>query len=82
MLQGLNAIPLWLRLGLIFILAFLNGWLELLLLSYLQPLTSLLVTAIILAFLLNFPIHILQKRGIQRLGAVSNPLLRLYAEEK
>jgi predicted PurR-regulated permease PerM len=66
-----QALPFWLKFCLIFPLFFLNGWLGLLLLGYLQPLTSLLVTAIILAFLLNFPIQLLQKRGIQRLVAVS-----------
>jgi predicted PurR-regulated permease PerM len=66
-----QAIPFWLKFCLIFPLFFLNGWLGLLLLGYLQPLTSLLVTAIILAFLLNFPIQLLQKRGIQRLVSVS-----------
>ncbi len=65
-----QAIPFWLKFCLIFPLFFLNGWLGLLLLGYLQPFTSLLVTAIILAFLLNFPIQVLQKRGIQRLVAV------------
>ncbi|WP_404783393.1 AI-2E family transporter [Altericista sp. CCNU0014] len=71
MLQLTKDLPFWLRLWLVFPLAFLNGWLFLLLFSYLQPLASLLVTAIILAFLLNFPIQILQRRGIQRFVAIS-----------
>ncbi len=71
MLQLPKEIPFWLRLWIIFPLAFLNGWLFLLLLSYLQPLASLLITAIILAFLLNFPIQLLQQRGIQRFVSIS-----------
>lgn len=71
MIQLLKDTPFWLRFCLIFPLAFLNGWLGLLLLDYLQPLTSLLVTAVILAFLLNFPIYMLQKKGIQRFVAIS-----------
>jgi predicted PurR-regulated permease PerM len=71
MIQLPKEIPFWLKYCLIFPLVFLNGWLGLLLLGYFQPLTSLLVTAIILAFLLNIPIHMLQERGIQRLFAVS-----------
>jgi predicted PurR-regulated permease PerM len=70
MLQLPKDLPFWLRICLIFPLLFLNGWLGLLLLGYLQPFTSLLVTAIILAFLLNFPIQLLQHRGIHRLIAV------------
>jgi predicted PurR-regulated permease PerM len=75
MLQSLPRIPFWLRTWLIFPLAFLNGWLALLLFSYFQPLSSLLVTAVILAFLLNFPIKFLQQRGLARGWAVALVLL-------
>jgi predicted PurR-regulated permease PerM len=71
MIQLPKAIPFWLRLWLIFPLAFLNGWLGLQLIGYLQPLASLLITAMILAFLLNFPIQLLQQRGIQRGAAIA-----------
>ena len=71
MLELLKGLPLWLRLWLIFPLAFLNGWLLLLLFDSLQPLTSLLTTAIILAFLLNFPIQLLQQRRVPRGWAIS-----------
>ena len=63
--------PSWLRFCLLFPLIFLNSWLVSRLMAYLQPLTSLLVTAIILAFLLNIPIHALQKRGVRGSFAVS-----------
>ncbi|MGB7415549.1 MAG: AI-2E family transporter, partial [Thermosynechococcaceae cyanobacterium] len=75
MLQSLPQVPLWLRAWLIFPLAFLNGWLALLLFGYFQPLSSLLVTALILAFLLNFPIKLLQQRGLARGWATALVLL-------
>ncbi len=75
MLLSLPRIPLWLRAWLIFPLTFLNGWLALLLFSYFQPLSSLLVTALILAFLLNFPIKFLQQRGLARGWAITLVLL-------
>ncbi|MEO0374220.1 MAG: AI-2E family transporter [Cyanobacteria bacterium P01_A01_bin.17] len=75
MLQSLPQVPLWLRAWLIFPLAFLNGWLALLLFGYFQPLSSLLVTALILAFLLNFPIKFLHQRGLARGWATALVLL-------
>jgi predicted PurR-regulated permease PerM len=75
MLQSLPRIPLWLRVWLIFPLTFLNGWLALLLFGYFQPLSSLLVTALILAFLLNFPIKFLQQQGLARGWAIISVLL-------
>jgi predicted PurR-regulated permease PerM len=71
MLQQLNKFPLWLKLWLIFPLACLNGWLVLLLFDRLQPLSSLLIAAIILAFLLKFPIYFLQQRGLNRALSIS-----------
>src|SRR3712207_208814 len=71
MLESLKGLPTWLRLWLIFPLGFLNGWLLLILFNYLQPLGSLFITAIILAFLLNFPIEFLEKRNIPRGWAIS-----------
>lgn len=74
MLHLLKEFPLWLRLWVIFPLGCLNGWLVLILFDQLQPLSSLLITAIILAFLLNFPIQFLQQRGLKRgvaIGLVS-----------
>ena len=66
MLQPLKDLPLWLRLWLVFPLGCLNIWLILFLFHQLQPLSSQLIVAIILAFLLNFPIRFLQKRGLTR----------------
>lgn len=59
-------LPAWLRLSISFPLFFLNGWLLVILLSYLEPLGTMLTTATLLAFLLDFPIRLLEARGIQR----------------
>lgn len=71
MLSQLKEFPLWLKLWFIFPLTCLNGWLVLILFEQIQPLSSLLVAAIILAFLLQFPIHLLQQRGLNRNVAIS-----------
>ncbi len=65
----------WLRLSLIFPLGCLNGWLLLLLISNLQPLFNILLTAILLALLLDYPIRLLQGRGLSRNGSLSLVLL-------
>lgn len=70
MLAFIKGLPLWLRLWLIFPLAFLNAWLLLRIFDYFQPLTSLLIVAIVLAFLLNFPIQFLQQREVPRGWAI------------
>ncbi len=71
MVNSFNQLPRWLKAGIVFPVAFLNGWLLFLLMSYLQPLVSILVTATLFAFLLDFPIRLLQKRGIGRVWAVT-----------
>lgn len=70
MMQSQNKLPRWVVLGLAFPLAVLNGWLLLLVLNYLQPLVSVLVAALLLAFVLDYPIQFLQKRGVKRNTAV------------
>lgn len=71
MIDLFNQLPRWLRLGFIFPLFFLNGWLLFQLFSYLEPLVSMFVTASLLAFLLEVPIKLLQRRGVSRVGAVT-----------
>lgn len=55
-----------LRLGLIFPSIFLNVWLLWQVLQELQPLVSILIAAIVIAFLLDYPIRFLQDRGLCR----------------
>lgn len=66
MLDSYSKLPLWLRLTLLFPLIFLNSWLLIRFMDYLEPLTSILTIAALLAFLLNFPIEFLEKRGIPK----------------
>lgn len=75
MLTSISKLPLWVRLGIAFPLIFLNGWLLFLLINYLEPLVSISVSAALLAFLLDFPILFLQKRGFPRLLAIALVLL-------
>ena len=60
----------WLLIGLLFPLVFLDGWLALKVFQYFQPLITIFVLATLLAFILNYPVQFLQKRGITRHQAV------------
>ncbi|MBW4508074.1 MAG: AI-2E family transporter [Scytonematopsis contorta HA4267-MV1] len=55
---------------LIFPLFFLNGWLLFRLVQYFHPIVTNLIMASLLAFILNYPVSILQKRGVKRALAV------------
>ncbi|NCJ07433.1 AI-2E family transporter [Synechococcales cyanobacterium C] len=63
-------LPRWLSLGLAFPVLFVNGWLVLILCQALQPIPSMVITASLFAFLLDYPILFLEKRGMRRAGAV------------
>jgi len=66
MIEQLRRLPTWLRLSLYFPLAFINGWLLFILIGYLEPLISVLVTSALFAFLLDFPIGFLERKGLGR----------------
>ncbi|NEQ54972.1 MAG: AI-2E family transporter [Leptolyngbya sp. SIO3F4] len=68
-------LPGWLKFGLILPLIFIDGWLIVLLLEYFQPITSIVILASLLAFLLEFPIVFLEKRGLARGWAISLVLI-------
>ncbi len=68
--HALKPFTQWLRVGLLFPLGFLNGWLLLLLVDNIQPLFNILLTSTLLAFLLDFPIRFLEGRGLHRGWAV------------
>ncbi|HEY9634086.1 MAG TPA: AI-2E family transporter [Coleofasciculaceae cyanobacterium] len=70
MMDSINKLPRQFSIGLIFPIIFLNGWLLLILVQQLQPLFSVLVTATLIAFLLDYPIRFLQQRGVNRSLAV------------
>lgn len=68
---SLNQLLKWLILTLLFPLVFLNGWLAFLLVKNFQPVVTILVLASLLAFVLNYPVSVLQQRGVKRSYAVA-----------
>ncbi|MEH1832280.1 MAG: AI-2E family transporter [Nostoc sp.] len=68
---SLNQLLRWLIFTLLFPLVFLNGWLAFLLVKNFQPVVTILVLATLLAFVLNYPVSILQERGVKRSYAVA-----------
>lgn len=68
-------LPGWLKFGLVLPLIFIDGWLIVLLFEYFQPITSIVILASLLAFLLEFPIVFLEKRGLGRVWAISLVLI-------
>lgn len=66
----LNKLLRWLVVGLPFPILFLNGWLALQVFQYFRGLISVLVTAGLLAFILNYPVRFFEKRGLSRSNAV------------
>uniref|UniRef100_A0A832H609 AI-2E family transporter n=1 Tax=Oscillatoriales cyanobacterium SpSt-402 TaxID=2282168 RepID=A0A832H609_9CYAN len=66
MIQSGLQLPKWLLLILLFPLLFLDGWLLIQLVKWLEPLVSTFVTAVILSFLLDYPIRFLEKKGVSR----------------
>ncbi|BAZ32949.1 hypothetical protein NIES4074_54570 [Cylindrospermum sp. NIES-4074] len=68
---SLNQLIKWLILTLLFPLIFLNGWLVFQFFQYFKPLVTILVLASLFAFILNYPVSVLQKRGVNRNYAVA-----------
>jgi predicted PurR-regulated permease PerM len=75
MMESANKLPRWLTLALAFPLTILNGWVLLQVINYFQPLVSIFVAAVLLAFILDYPIRFFQKQGVQRNVAISGVLL-------
>ncbi|HEY9725367.1 MAG TPA: AI-2E family transporter [Chroococcales cyanobacterium] len=78
-MESLNKLPRQFSIGLTFPLIFLNGWLLILLARQLQPLLSILITATLIAFLLDYPIRFLHERGVYRGLAVGIVFLLFLA---
>ena len=70
-----NQLPRWLSISLAFPLIILNGWVLLQVIKYFQPLVNVFVAAILLAFVLDYPIEFFQQQGIKRKLAISAALL-------
>jgi predicted PurR-regulated permease PerM len=68
-------LPRWLNIGIAFPLAILNGWVLLQVVQYFQPLVNILIAAILLAFILDYPIEFFQSQGIKRKLAIAGALL-------
>ncbi|MEH2286129.1 AI-2E family transporter [Nostoc sp.] len=74
-MQSVNKLPRWLTIGLAFPIAILNGWLLLQVIQYFQPLVNIIAAAILLAFVLNYPIQFLQEQGVKPNLAIGGVLL-------
>lgn len=71
----INKLPRWLNIGLAFPIIILNGWLLIQVVKYFQPLVSVVTVAILLAFVLDYPIQFLQRRGVARSLAIIGVLV-------
>jgi predicted PurR-regulated permease PerM len=60
LVNNLPNLPKWLNIGLAFPVILLNGWLLIQFINYFQPLVSVISVAILLAFVLDYPIKLLQ----------------------
>ncbi|MGB6298748.1 MAG: AI-2E family transporter [Rivularia sp. (in: cyanobacteria)] len=68
-------LPRWLSIGFAFPLFILNAWVLLGVIKYLQPLVNIVIAAVLLAFVLEYPIGFFQKRGVNRNLATAGVLL-------
>jgi predicted PurR-regulated permease PerM len=68
-------LPQWLQVSLAFPLIFLNGWLVVILYHSLQPISSIVITACLVTFLLDYPIAFLEQRGLPRAWAIGSVLM-------
>lgn len=66
----LNQFPRWLIISIAFPILFLDGWLILSLCRFLEPITSIFLTACLFAFLLNYLISFLEQLGMKRGSAI------------
>jgi len=67
---SLNQLLRCLIITLLFPLLYLNFWLVFSLFQYFQPLVTILILATLLSFILNYPVSVLQDRGVSRNYAV------------
>ncbi|WP_310489011.1 AI-2E family transporter [Chamaesiphon sp. VAR_69_metabat_338] len=69
-MRSYQKLPQWLKISLAFPLIFLNAWSIGLLYGFLQPISSIVITACLVAFLLDYPIALLERRGLPRAWAI------------
>lgn len=70
-----NNFPKWWILGSVFPIVFINAWLLIQLGKFLQPITSIIITACLIAFLLEYPIRLLINKKIPKGWAIALVLL-------
>jgi predicted PurR-regulated permease PerM len=75
-MKTLLQLPKWLLYGLALPLIALNGWLLLIIFQYFESLITIIVTATLLSFILDYPVKLLQKLGIRRI--ISNLIVLLF----
>jgi predicted PurR-regulated permease PerM len=75
-MKTLLQLPKWLLYGLALPLIALNGWLLLVIFQYFESLITIVVTATLLSFILDYPVKLLQKLGIRRI--ISNLIVLLF----
>lgn len=66
MVDWINKIPRWLAIELLVPLTLLNGWFLLKGFQYFQDLTTILLIAVLMSFLLGYPVRSLQRWGLAR----------------
>ena len=74
-MKSISQLPTWLTRGLIVPLIVLNAWLILLVFQYFESLITVFVAAILMSFLLDYPVKQLEKWGFNRIGAILTVLL-------
>ena len=75
MIDTISKLPKWLTRGLVLPLLVLNGWLLLLVFEYFQSLITILATATLLSFILDYPVRFLEERRLPRAIAILVVLL-------
>lgn len=65
-----ETMPRWLTLGFAFPLIFLNSWLLLVAFDYFDKIISILLAASLLAFILDYPVNLLERYGAKHTPAV------------
>lgn len=75
MLDRIGKLPKWLTIGLVIPLLVLNGWLLILVFEYFQSLLTILITAILLSFILDYPVRFIEQRKLPRAIAILVVLL-------
>lgn len=75
MIDRIAKLPKWLTIGLVIPLLVLNGWLLILVFEYFQSLITIFITAILLSFILDYPVHFIEQRQLPRAIAILVVLL-------